>query len=138
MGGELEGRSSKKWSRIISELDRYNKGENISGVSKQVLLDYDLIDVDDKLSEQPNLINTKEEKIIKKPKSENVISINNKKFNLKEQIEMYTKYLNGYFHNHEEEKLKKVVDKINRVYYNDSKSNNVHVYDYIRNLQINE
>ena len=78
MGGELEGRSSKKWSRIISELDRYNKGENISGVSKQVLLDYDLIDVDDKLSEQPNLINTKEEKIIKKPKSENVISINNK------------------------------------------------------------
>ena len=37
-----------------------------------------------------------------------------------------------------EEKLKKVVDKINRVYYNDSKSNNVHVYDYIRNLQINE
>ena len=55
-----------------------------------------------------------------------------------EQVKLYDRYLNGYFSNQEEKALTKVIDKINRVYYNDSKSSNVHVYDYIRSLQTNE
>jgi hypothetical protein len=137
-GGELEGQASRKWSRILSELNKYDNGKNISEVSKNVLLEYDLIDVEEEEIITPEVTNTPIKKIVEEFENDNSISIENRKFNLNEQVKLYDRYLNGYFSDQEETALTKVIDKINRVYYNDSKSNNVHVYDYIRSLQTNE
>jgi hypothetical protein len=137
-GGELEGQSSRRWSRILSELNKYDNGETISEVSKNVLLEYDLIDSKEEEIIIPETTNMQMQETVKLPENDNSISIENRKFNLNEQVKLYDRYLNGYFSNQEEKALTKVIDKINRVYYNDSKSSNVHVYDYIRSLQTNE
>jgi hypothetical protein len=139
-GGELKGRSSKKWSRILSELDKYNQGESISPISKEVLLDYELIDGDSDMDEEIIVEDVKETPVqnIEKTKNKNTISVNNRKFNLTEQLSIYNKYLNGYYYDNEEKGLKKIIDKMNTVYYNNSKSKNMHVYDYIKSLQTNE
>jgi LysM repeat protein len=51
------------------------------------------------------------------------------------QKQIYTDYINGKFDNtNQEVKVKKLIDKMNRVYYNTSKSLGGHVYDYIRKL----
>jgi LysM repeat protein len=51
------------------------------------------------------------------------------------QKQIYTDYINGNFDNTSQEvKVKKLIDKMNRVYYNTSKSLGGHVYDYIRKL----
>ena len=51
------------------------------------------------------------------------------------QKQIYTDYINGNFDNtNQEVKVKKLIDKMNRVYYNTSKAAGGHVYDYIRKL----
>jgi len=54
---------------------------------------------------------------------------------LKTQIRLYTEYVNGNFHNSEEHKhAKAIYNKLNRVYYNDSKNSNMNVLDYMKAL----
>ena len=51
------------------------------------------------------------------------------------QKQIYTDYINGKFDNTNQEKsVKRLIDKMNRVYYNTTKSLGGHVYDYIRKL----
>ena len=51
------------------------------------------------------------------------------------QIEFYMAYVNGLFIGTEkEEKLKKIYDKLNRVYYNDARKSNMSVIDYMKSL----
>jgi hypothetical protein len=51
------------------------------------------------------------------------------------QIEFYMAYVNGLFiGTKKEEKLKKIYDKLNRIYYNDARKSNMSVIDYMKSL----
>ena len=54
-------------------------------------------------------------------------------FNLKQQTRFYEDYINGDYKNTKSEKhAEKIFDKLNRIYYTDSKLNNMHQLDYMR------
>lgn len=56
-------------------------------------------------------------------------------FNTKNQERFYNDYINGIYKNtNKEEKAKKIFDKLNTLYYNDAKDNNMHQYDVIRSI----
>ena len=62
--------------------------------------------------------------------------IDNKKFSLDDQIYIYNQYLDSAFTSDDEEKSgNKIVDKINRVYYNQAKQKDMHVYDLLLAMQ---
>jgi len=54
---------------------------------------------------------------------------------IESQIEFYMAHVNGLFIGTEkEEKLKKIYDKLNRIYYNDARKSNMSVIDYMKSL----
>ena len=126
-GGELKGKFEIKWERLRKDLKTYKEGGSISNISKEELMNFDLI-------EKPKIKEIEEEQ---PTKEYNLITIGKDKYNLNDQVRIYTDYLNDNIDNKKEKNIKKIIDKINTIYYNDSKSNNVHVYDYIKGLRKN-
>jgi len=64
--------------------------------------------------------------------NETDLLVDNKSYNLADQIYIYNQYLDNAFTSDDEEKSgNKIVDKINRVYYNKAKQKNMHVYDLL-------
>ena len=67
--------------------------------------------------------------------NENVTYKSGGEFGTDQQEKFYEEYINGVFKNTKEEaKAKKLFDKLNRIYYNDSKNNNMQQLDIIKSI----
>lgn len=70
-----------------------------------------------------------------KYENENVTYKSGGEFGTDQQEKFYEEYINGVFKNTKEEnKAKKLFDKLNRIYYNDSKNNNMQQLDIIKSI----
>ncbi len=57
-------------------------------------------------------------------------------FGINNQVQFYNDYINGLYKNtKQEKKANKMYDKLNRLYYNDSKQNNMHQLDIMKSIQ---
>ena len=57
-------------------------------------------------------------------------------FGIDNQVQFYNDYINGLYKNtKQEKKSKKMYDKLNRLYYNDSKQNNIHQLDVMESIK---
>ena len=57
-------------------------------------------------------------------------------FGINNQVQFYNDYINGLYKNTRQEKnANKMYDKLNRLYYNDSKQNNMHQLDIMKSIQ---
>ncbi len=57
-------------------------------------------------------------------------------FGMRNQVQFYNDYINGLYKNTKQEKnANKIYDKLNRLYYNDSKQNNMHQLDIMKSIQ---
>tara|TARA_R110002167_G_scaffold159573_5_gene355226 strand:+ start:2680 stop:10284 length:7605 start_codon:yes stop_codon:yes gene_type:complete len=57
-------------------------------------------------------------------------------FGIDNQVQFYNDYINGLYKNtKQEKKSKKMYDKLNRLYYNDSKQNNMHQLDVMESIK---
>ena len=152
-GGEFK----TKVKRLKEQLQKFKNGEEISPMAYKELTNLKLIkpkvEVDTDLVEEEidNNITFADLEIgeIKKGKYDsNKKEINNKEFSIEnltyksggefgadQQEKFYEEYINGVFKNTKEEaKSKKLFDKLNRIYYNDSKENNMHQLDIIKSI----
>ena len=124
----------------------YKELTNLKLIKPKVEVDTDLVE-----EEIDNNITFADLEIgeIKKGKYDsNKKEINNKEFSIEnltyksggefgadQQEKFYEEYINGVFKNTKEEaKSKKLFDKLNRIYYNDSKENNMHQLDIIKSI----
>ena len=116
-----DGKFNIKMDRINSIINKYDASEEISPAEKQLLKSYNLIS-----DTKPEVEEVKETDLV----------MDNKKLSLDDQIYIYNQYLDSSFTSDEEEKnSNKIVDKINRVYYNQAKQKDIHVYDLLLAMQ---
>ena len=57
-------------------------------------------------------------------------------FGIRNQVQFYNDYINGLYKDTKQEKrAKQMYDKLNRIYYNDSKQNNMHQLDIMKSIE---
>lgn len=114
-----DGKFNVKMDRLNNIIDKYYAGEQLSAAENEEIKLYDLRS-NDEVDIQPEENN------------ETDLLVDNKSYNLADQIYIYNQYLDDAFTSDDEEKSgNKIVDKINRVYYNKAKQKNMHVYDLL-------
>tara|TARA_B100000519_G_scaffold203414_1_gene226463 strand:+ start:2879 stop:8776 length:5898 start_codon:yes stop_codon:yes gene_type:complete len=114
-----DGKFNVKMDRLNNIIDKYYAGEQLSAAENEEIKLYDLRS-NDEVDIQPEENN------------ETDLLVDNKSYNLADQIYIYNQYLDDTFTSDDEEKSgNKIVDKINRVYYNKAKQKNMHVYDLL-------
>ena len=114
-----DGKFNVKMDRLNNIIDKYYAGEQLSAAENEEIKLYDLRS-NDEVDIQPEENN------------ETDLLVDNKSYNLADQIYIYNQYLDNAFTSDDEEKSgNKIVDKINRVYYNKAKQKNMHVYDLL-------
>jgi len=118
-----DGKFNVKMDRLNSIIDKYYAGEQLSAAENEEIKLYDLRS-NDKIDIQPEENNKTD------------LLVDNKSYNLADQIYIYNQYLDDAFTSNDEEKSgNKIVDKINRVYYNQAKQKDMHVYDLLLAMQ---
>jgi len=118
-----DGKFNVKMDRLNSIIDKYYAGEQLSAAENEEIKLYDLRS-NDKIDIQPEENNKTD------------LLVDNKSYNLADQIYIYNQYLDDAFTSDDEEKSgNKIVDKINRVYYNQAKQKDMHVYDLLLAMQ---
>lgn len=106
--------------RLKQQLKKFNEGGSISPLVYKELEKLRLIKKDKK----------EEKEIIEEPKKEK------EKFGIKEQIKFYEEYIDGKYKDDKYKKeAKKIFDKLNRVYYKDSKSKGINQLDFMKLIQ---
>ena len=116
-----DGKFDIKMNRLNSIIDKYDADQDLSPAEMELLESYGLIS-----KTEPEVEEVKETDLV----------IDNKKFSLDDQIYIYNQYLDSAFTSDDEEKSgNKIVDKINRVYYNQAKQKDMHVYDLLLAMQ---
>lgn len=116
-----DGKFDVKMNRLNSIIDKYDADQDLSPAEMELLESYGLIS-----KTEPEVEEVKETDLV----------IDNKKFSLDDQIYIYNQYLDSAFTSDDEEKSgNKIVDKINRVYYNQAKQKDMHVYDLLLAMQ---
>ena len=116
-----DGKFDIKMNRLNSIIDKYDADQDLSPAEMELLESYGLMS-----KTEPEVEEVKETDLV----------IDNKKFSLDDQIYIYNQYLDSAFTSDDEEKSgNKIVDKINRVYYNQAKQKDIHVYDLLLAMQ---
>ena len=156
-GGEFK----RKIKRLKQQLKKYNEGGTISPLAYKKLVDLRLIKPKEEKETELSNGEIKEDvpskeltfadveinavvkgkfdptkKIVDEENiSEKLKYKSGGEFGTEQQEKFYEEYIDGIFKNTKEEvKAKKLFDKLNRMYYNDSKENNMHQLDIIKSI----
>tara|TARA_R100001463_G_scaffold5551_2_gene18768 strand:+ start:12184 stop:18405 length:6222 start_codon:yes stop_codon:yes gene_type:complete len=155
-GGEFK----TKVKRLKQQLQKFKDGEEISPMAYEKLVALKLIKPEEKGTELSNgeikedvpskeltfadveidkvikgKFNPKKEFIDEEKMSEKLIYKSGGEFGTDQQEKFYEEYIEGVFNNtEEEERAKKLFDKLNRIYYKDAKENNMHQLDIIKSI----
>ena len=155
-GGEFK----TKIKRLKQQLQKFKDGEEISPIAYEKLVALKLIKPEEKDTELSNgeikndtqnknltfadvkidkvskgKFDSKKQFIDEEEMSEKLIYKSGGEFGTDQQEKFYEEYIEGVFNNtEEEERAKKLFDKLNRIYYKDAKENNMHQLDIIKSI----